>query len=155
MRFPSLLLTAILTLLLGLACSGLGELEMETRPPPTPQFVGQWEGPGLRMHIESDGTVEVQHVDDGNSSEFKAPAMSWDGGEIKIGIGPFTKVYTLNEAPHLVDDQWRMVVNGIVLVRTDGPPLQIEMTGKPIDAVPIEAVPIEAVPIEPAPTPAP
>jgi hypothetical protein len=149
MRTPRLFAAALLTLGLGLACAGLGDLEFETRPPPSPNYVGAWAGVGLEMEIDPEGMVDVVHNDNGSHSEFSAPAMSWDAGELKIGIGPIVRTYTVNEPPHLVDGEWRMVVNGIVLVRTSGPALHNELTGKPIHPEPLAP----AEPAEPTPTP--
>ncbi len=136
-----------------LACSGLVDLEqleaaLTPEPPPAPAWVGVWEGPGHMLWIADDGTVQVSISDGGTRKNLTAPARSWEGG-ITIGIGPVTQTWDVQEPPHEVDGEWRMVFDGAVLVRKGPPPPGFGMSHQGLDANP------NILPPMPADTPAP
>lgn len=144
-----------------LACSGLVDPEAleamaQPVPPPAPAWAGTWEGPGMRVVIAPDGYVEIDADATGTVStatSVKAPAQSWADGKIVVGIGMFTTSWTVNEAPYERDGEWRMVVEGVVLVRTtaaEAPTPAVE-DGAPAGLP--EPEPVPAPEPEGAPTP--
>lgn len=117
-----ILVTGILVAWL-LACSGLAELEEALRPvaPPDDRWSGTWEGPGHTLVIAPDGTLDLRKIEGGGHTDLTLPARGWDGG-ITVGIGPVKTTFQVQEPPHQVDGEWRMVFEGVVLVRTGPAP---------------------------------
>ena len=151
MRFSSLFAAVILTLWMCLACAGLDDVQLTPTLPPSPAYVGVWRGPGMVVSIEESGNVSVKTTGAGNNTEITAPAMSWDAGELAVGIGPFVTTYTIDEAPFEVDGTWRMVMEGVPLERDATEMEPLDKHGKQLDIA--EEIPIEAPVEEDAPTP--
>ncbi|MCB9666018.1 MAG: hypothetical protein H6732_18065 [Alphaproteobacteria bacterium] len=136
-------LLASLGVLAILGCSGLVDgLDMTAVPPPSPSWVGTWEGPGLTVQISADGFVSIDHVQDGQTSSVMAPARSWEHG-IEVGFASLTTTWTVDEAPYEVEGSWRMVVQGVPLQRTGDAPPELGAAFQQLDEAP------------PAPEPAP
>ncbi len=135
-----------------LACSGLLDEESlqsmsEGVPPPSANWVGEWEGAGTYMAIAADGSVVIETTGTASmntATSVRAPAQSWEDGELVVGIGIFTTTWRIDEAPYERDGEWRMVMEGTPLVRR-------------VNALEVLATPAEppAAPIEPEPAPEP
>lgn len=137
-----------------LACSGLPDLAdleaaLEPVPPPTEAWAGVWAGPGHTLIIAPDGTVQLQKQEGHTTQNVTAPAKGWEGG-VTIGIGPITQTWVIEQPPHEVDGEWRMVFDGEVLVRKGPPPPGFGRQSLGLDDPGAFAVPVEPSPAEPA-----
>lgn len=149
-------LRALVAVFLGvwiLACAGLGDLSdleaaLKPTPPPSDAWVGVWEGPGHSLIIAADGTVELRKREGGTSQNVTAPAKDWTGG-ITIGIGPISNTWTVEQPPHEVDGEWRMVFDGEILVRKGPPPAGFGIQTLGLDPEIAAPPPVPAVPDEP------
>lgn len=105
---PRFMAGLVLTLLLG--C---------TQPVPTDHraYVGLWEGSGMRLEIEPDGNASYERKTDGRSTSITGPAHDFTTGGFKIGIGPLSARFKVQQAPVEVQGQWRMTVDGVPLER--------------------------------------
>jgi hypothetical protein len=150
-----------------LACSGLldpAALEEALRPepPPSPAWVGTWEGPGMTVRIDESGLVDLRRGASGTggdlASSVAGPAKAWTPS-LEVGVGVFTTGWRVDETPHEVNGEWRMVIEGVVVVRTStesglgeeptaiGEPPAAEGSDPPQDEILTEAPPVEAPPV--------
>jgi hypothetical protein len=67
--------------------------------------------------IEPDGMVGVSRHTDHTNSDLRAPAQAWKPDAVEIGLGGLTTTYRVDEAPYEKDGAWRMVIEGVPLVR--------------------------------------
>lgn len=105
----------LLILLLALAACG--------KPVPVSKaaYVGEWQAPEMYLLITPEGRVDYKrHKDkDGGMVTVKGPLQGFQGKDFLVGYGFFTTTFTVNIPPYLSEDGiWRMVVNGVELVRT-------------------------------------
>lgn len=123
MRHTLAALAATILLAFGLACSGM-DFDISAVPPPGPEYVGAWEGPGITVTIEPDGQIEV-HRRDGADTRVNMPAKVWTDDAVEIGVGPLSTRYEIQEAPYQKDGTWIMVFDGVQVTRaaTGQPPL--------------------------------
>ncbi|WP_278368943.1 lipoprotein [Pseudoalteromonas lipolytica] len=64
-------------------------------------YVGEWESKEMYLLIHQDGTVVYERVQDGGSTSL-------------------TSNFDVTEAPHLVGDEWVMVVDDVRLTKNQG-----------------------------------
>jgi len=106
--------TLLLTLLL-LALTGCGQ------PVPLHKsaYIGEWQSPEMYLLINPDGRVHYRKFRDGDKVSVKGRLQGFRGDDFQVGYGFFTTTFTVTTPPYLNDDDtWRMVVEGIELVRT-------------------------------------
>ncbi|MCB9681567.1 MAG: hypothetical protein H6733_08870 [Alphaproteobacteria bacterium] len=115
-RLPRPFTTVFAVLLFWLlGCSGALE-GLQPVPPPGPEWVGHWEGPGLRIDIDPTGQVRIEDTTDG-ATTLSAPARSWEGD--KLVLNALIDIdYAIDERPYERDGTWRMVIDGVPLQRT-------------------------------------
>lgn len=111
-----------LTLVIALGCAGLDLADqLVATPPPDGSYAGDWRGTGMHLVVTPEGWIRVETQGD-LSTQFEGPAKSWEGDVIQIGAFGFTTAYRIDEVPYEADGEWRMVVDGIVLVREGDAP---------------------------------
>ena len=71
----------------------------------------------MTLLITPEGRVEYERRDGGNKVSVKAPIQRFEGDDFVVGVGPFNTRFVVSRAPHLVEGQYRMVVDGIELTR--------------------------------------
>ncbi|MFY2764257.1 hypothetical protein [Arenimonas sp. MALMAid1274] len=97
----------------------LGLLVACTKPVPTDHrdYIGLWEGPGMRLDIQPDGDSRYEREREGRSTRISGPAHDFTTSGFKIGIGPLSARFKVSRAPAQVEGQWTMTVDGVALVR--------------------------------------
>ncbi|MBW8367602.1 MAG: hypothetical protein K0M70_07070 [Arenimonas sp.] len=104
---------ALLLLLLTLAAC--------TQPLPVDKrdYIGHWQGEGVRLVIQTDGQASYERVKDKRRMSINGPTHSFTTDGFKIGIGPLSARFKVSSAPAQTDGKWRMTVDGVVLTRRD------------------------------------
>lgn len=104
-----------LFLLLLLALTACGE------PVPVYKsaYVGEWQAPEMYLLITPEGQVTSMHYRNSGTVSVKGPLQAFRGDDFTVGYGFFTTNFTVAIPPYLNEDAtWRMVVNGVELIRT-------------------------------------
>lgn len=109
-RGATLIIIMISTLFLS-ACSGI-EI-----PPDKKDFIGIWQGIGMRLVITPDGGIDYKRVSGTGSTSVTAPILAFDGNDFIVGVWKFTTRFKVSQPPKLVKGKWMMVVDGVVLTR--------------------------------------
>ena len=78
-------------------------------------YVGTWQGTGMNLRILADGRVNYSRQSGNSSTTINAPLQEFMGDNFKVGVGPIGTTFVVSAAPHRVDGEWRMVVDGVEL----------------------------------------
>jgi len=102
--------TLLLLLLAVAAC---------TQPLPVDKrdYVGHWQGEGVRLVIQANGQASYERVKDSRRTSINGPTHSFTTDGFKIGIGPLSASFKVSAPPAQIDGKWRMTVDGVVLTR--------------------------------------
>lgn len=105
---------AIPLLLLVLALCGCG------KPVPSEKssYVGEWQHPAMYLLLTQDGSVRYKRIQGGATTSVEGPLKGFQGDNFEVGIGPMSTTFVVTKPPHEVDGKWKMVVDGVELVRT-------------------------------------
>ncbi|GAA6143217.1 hypothetical protein NBRC116584_30350 [Hydrogenophaga sp. 5NK40-0174] len=97
-----------------------------TRPvdPERMAYVGHWLGPSIFLGISADGYVNYVRKQGATTTKINAPLVEFVGNDFVVGVGPFTTTFVVTEPPHEVGTEWRMTVDGEVLIRQSVPLIQ-------------------------------
>lgn len=82
-------------------------------------YVGSWEGSGMYLQIEQDGTVRYRRNSNGTKTAIEAPLKGFVGDDIEVGIGPLATTFAVSTPPQRLPDRWIMVVDGVTLQRVN------------------------------------
>lgn len=110
MKNPVAVLIVSLAALLA-ACS-------EPIPPEKLAYAGEWRGGNVHLVITLEGSVQYERRDGAANVSVSAPIQRFEGDNFVVGVGPFNTTFVVTKPPHLVDGQYRMVVDGVELTRT-------------------------------------
>jgi len=92
------------------------------RPVPADKssYVGEWQArkPTMYLLINQDGSIKYKRVERGGSTTIEAPIKSFEGDDFHVGVGPFSTRFVVATPPYQDRDGWKMVVDGVELVRT-------------------------------------
>ncbi len=110
-----------------LALSGCARSAPEMRS----DYVGHWRGENVKLSIFADGRIAYERDNEGGKTRINAPVTEFKGDDIVVGIWFLTTTFVVSEAPHQVDGQWRMVVDGVRLTRGDSAPGSRPSPAKP------------------------
>lgn len=80
-------------------------------------YAGEWQNREMYLLILSDGTVAYQRLKNGGTTSVNGPIKEFVGDDFIVGLAFLTTTFDVTEAPHLVDDKWVMVVDGIRLTK--------------------------------------
>ena len=81
------------------------------------EYAGEWRGATTYLLITPDGRCKYERRKNGNSVSVEAPIQRFEGDNFVVGLGPFTTTFVVAKPPHVADGKWRMVVDGVELVR--------------------------------------
>jgi hypothetical protein len=83
-------------------------------------YIGEWQAPETYLLITPQGRVVYKHRKDGTTTiTVKGPLQGFEGDNFTVGYAFFTTTFRVDSPPFLNDDgTWRMVVDGVELVRT-------------------------------------
>jgi hypothetical protein len=56
----------------------------------------------------------------GSTTSVKAPIQRFEGNNFVVGVGPFSTTFVVSRPPYLDGSVWKMVVDGVELVRGVG-----------------------------------
>ena len=89
---------------------------------PVPQektaYVGEWQAKNMYLNITADGQVNYKRKDGNTSTSINAPIKEFHGDDFDVGVGPMSTSFKVSKAPYQDNGQWRMVVDGVELVRS-------------------------------------
>ena len=80
-------------------------------------YVGEWQSKEMYLLILADGSVSYKRLKGGVSTSVSGPLKEFVGDNFVVGFAFLTTTFDVSEAPHQVDDNWEMVVDGVRLVR--------------------------------------
>ena len=109
---------------LALACLWLAACAQQPLPADYAEYAGHWRGDGVLLVISSDGHADYEHVEGGKRVSLEGPVHGFDGKGFRIGLGPLSARFEVQQPPHLADGRWRMTVDGHVLQRVEILPVQ-------------------------------
>ena len=118
-RLPRAAPIWLLVLLLLAACSA-------PLPPEYAAYAGHWRGDGVLLVIRKNGHADYEHVEGGVRTSIEGPIHGFDGSSFKIGLGPLSARFEVQEPPHLAEGRWRMTVDGRPLWRVEILPVQAD-----------------------------
>jgi hypothetical protein len=112
---PRLALLSLLALLA--ACA-------EPVPEAYADYVGHWRGDGVRLVIRADGHADYDRVQGRTHVAIEGNAHSFSKRGFRIGVGPLSADFKVQQAPEVEDGRWRMTVDGVELTRIDILPVE-------------------------------
>ncbi|WP_233998408.1 hypothetical protein [Pseudoalteromonas sp. T1lg48] len=71
----------------------------------------------MRLLILADGTVDYKRLKNGGTTSINAPLQEFEGDDFVVGLGFFNTRFEVTQAPHQVNGQWQMVVDGVLLTK--------------------------------------
>jgi hypothetical protein len=83
------------------------------------EYVGHWRGDGVRLVITADGTGDYEQVNASGRFSVRGPVHGFVADGFRIGIGPLSVGFEVQQRPHLRDGRWRMKIDGRELTRVD------------------------------------
>jgi len=110
MKIPKI----IVPLLLALSLFGCGK----PVPPEKSAYVGEWQEKTMYLLITQDGSVRYKRLKGGASTSIQGPLKGFEGNNFEVGIGPLTTKFLVGKPPHQDGERWKMVVDGVELIKT-------------------------------------
>lgn len=87
-------------------------------PPEKLAYVGDWREKNMMLRISPDGRVKYKRVKDHATTSIDAPLQDFKGDDFEVGIGVLNTTFVVSRPPHQdAEDQWKMVVDGVELVK--------------------------------------
>ena len=87
-------------------------------PPEKSSYVGEWQHPTMYLLLTQDGSVRYKRIQGGVTTSVEGPLKGFQGNNFEVGIGPMSTMFVVTKPPHEDDGKWKMVVDGVELVRT-------------------------------------
>ena len=87
-------------------------------PPDKLAYVGEWQEKTMYLLITKDGSVRYKRQKGGASTSIEGPLKGFAGDNFEVGIGPMATTFVVGTAPYLDGQRWRMVVDGVELLKT-------------------------------------
>ncbi|MDY0021139.1 hypothetical protein [Arenimonas caeni] len=104
---------------LALACLLLAACSEQPLPEGFADYAGHWRGDSVLLVITPEGHGDYEYVRAGSRISIEGPVHGFDGEGFRIGFGPMSARFEVQQPPHLSDGRWRMTVDGHRLVRVD------------------------------------
>jgi hypothetical protein len=91
-----------------------------SRPVPVDKasYIGEWSEKTMYLLITKDGTVKYKREKGNGTTSVNAPIKGFSGDNFDVGVGPMATTFVVSKAPYQDGDKWKMVVDGIELVKT-------------------------------------
>lgn len=80
-------------------------------------YVGEWQSKEMYLLILRDGSVAYKRLKAGATTSVNGPLKKFVGDDFVVGFAFLTTTFKVSEAPHQINGQWQMVVDGIRLTR--------------------------------------
>lgn len=102
----------LLALLLALAGCG--------KPVPSEKaaYVGEWQERTMYLLIAQDGSIRYKRLQGGATTSIEGPLKGFSGNDFEVGVGPMATTFFVSKPPYQEGDKWKMVVDGLELVKT-------------------------------------
>lgn len=81
-------------------------------------YVGEWQSREMYLLITQDGSVKYKRIKGGVTKSVSGPLKAFEGDNFIVGVPMITTTFVVSQAPHLEQHQWKMTVDGVVLVKT-------------------------------------
>jgi hypothetical protein len=82
------------------------------------EYVGEWRSAEMYLLITRDGSVRYQRIKGGVTKSVSGPIRAFEGNNLIVGVPMITTTFVVSEPPRLSNNQWKMTVDGVVLVKT-------------------------------------
>ena len=82
-------------------------------------YVGEWRAPGMYLLILADGSVKYKRIKKGFTKSIEAPLQGFDRDDFIVGIGSLKTTFRVDKPPYQENGQWKMVVDGVTLIRVN------------------------------------
>lgn len=92
-----------------------------TRPLPPEKwaYAGYWQGTDMTLSVTRDGAVDYTRVNGAKTVSINAPLKEFLNDDFVVGIGFLTTTFKVSEPPKMENNQWTMVVDGVLLTKLD------------------------------------
>ena len=87
-------------------------------PPDKAAYVGEWQHPTMYLLLTQDGSVRYKRIQGGATTAVEGPLKGFRGSNFEVGIGPMSTTFVVTKPPYDDGGTWKMVVDGVELVRT-------------------------------------
>jgi hypothetical protein len=104
-------LSSLLTLLIALTGCAIAIPHEKSR------YLGEWEGEKAYLLVTRDGYVYYERRKGWFSNTVEGRLKGFKGDNIQVGFGPIAATIVVNTPPYLDRDGWKMVVDGMEVVR--------------------------------------
>lgn len=88
-------------------------------PPEKSTYVGEWQEENMYLLLTQDGSVEYKRIIGSTTKSIEGPIKGFDGNNFEVGIGPMSTVFVVSKPPFQEGENWKMVVDGVELTKTD------------------------------------
>jgi hypothetical protein len=82
------------------------------------EYVGEWQSREMYLLITQDGSVKYSRIKGGVTTSVSGPIRAFEGNNLVVGVPMITTTFVVSEPPHLSNNQWKMTVDGVTLVKT-------------------------------------
>jgi hypothetical protein len=87
-------------------------------PPEKAAYVGEWKDKTMYLLITQDGSIRYKRVKGTVSTSIQGPLKGFNGNNFDVGIGPMATTFVVSKPPYQDDDNWKMVVDEMELIKT-------------------------------------
>jgi len=87
-------------------------------PPEKASYVGEWKHPTMYLLLTQEGSVRYKRMQGGVNTSIEGPLKGFQGNNFEVGVGPMSTTFVVTVPPHEDEGKWKMVVDGVELVRT-------------------------------------
>lgn len=87
-------------------------------PPEKSSYVGEWQEKAMYLVITQDGSVNYKRLNGGVTTSVSGPLKGFQGNNFEVGVGPMSTTFVVSKPPYQEGEQWKMVVDGVILTRT-------------------------------------
>ena len=88
---------------------------------PVPQdkgaYVGEWRAQTMGLLIRQDGSVAYKRIKAGVTTSVNGPLRKFEGDSFVVGIPFITTKFEVSTPPHQDAGKWKMVVDGVELIK--------------------------------------
>ena len=103
--------STILIALLLISCA-------EPVPPEKMNYVGEWKSKEMYLLILADGSVKYERLKGGGTTTVTGPLKEFKGDNFVVGVSFIKTTFVVSKPPYQEDGRWKMVVDGVELVRS-------------------------------------
>jgi hypothetical protein len=83
-------------------------------------YVGTWQGKDMKLDIAADGKIEYSRLYSSKKDvKLSIELAGFKGDDFDAGVGIFRSTFVVSKAPVRVGKKIEMIVDGVVLTKTD------------------------------------